>query len=83
MTAVTVTNQAELDAALADPDVLSTLRTIEIRSSGDTRLEIRNGRGLTVRAYGHASVHAYDYASVHAEDAELSGRVLPAEGVAT
>lgn len=62
MTTRVVKTQAELDAALADPDAT----TIDIRSDRGVWLMLRDSRSKTVEASGSATVEASDSATVRA-----------------
>ena len=66
MSAITVTTQAELDAALARTDVVCYSHEIMIDSPPGVRIEVSDSRGLDVRASGTATVHAYGTATVWA-----------------
>ena len=68
MTALTVHTQAELDAALNDPDHASSTHEIIIDSPAGVTLVVDDGRGLDVQAIGSSTVQAFDSASVTAYD---------------
>ena len=64
MTHVTVNTQAELDAALTNPDHACATHEIIIDSPAGVLLMVGDDHGRDVIAYGSASVRAYDSASV-------------------
>ena len=68
MTALTVHTQAELDAALNDPNVDYYNTEIIIDSPAGVTLVVDDGRGLNVTARGSSTVHARDSSAVTAYD---------------
>ena len=68
MTAITVHTQAELDAALNDPNVAYDNTEIFLDAPAGVTLVVDDGRGLDVHAYGSSAVTAFGSSSVHAYD---------------
>ena len=68
MTHVTVNTQAELDAALTNPDHAFATREIIIDSPAGVRLTVGDDHGQDVRARGSSSVTAFGSSSVTACD---------------
>ena len=68
MTHVTVNTQAELDAALTNPDHAYATHEIIIDSPAGVRLTVGDDHGQDVRAFGSSTVTAYDSSTVHAYD---------------
>ena len=66
MTAITVHTQAELDAALNDPDHAFATHEIIIDSPAGVTLVVDDGRGHRVTAYGSSAVIAFGSSSVTA-----------------
>ena len=74
MTALTVHTQAELDAALNDPNVAYDNTEIFIDAPAGVTLVVDDGRGhrvtargsSTVQAFGSSAVHAFGSSTVHA-----------------
>ena len=66
MTRITVTNQAELDAALTNPAHTSSTHEIIIDSPDSVWLTVVDDHGYDVHACGSSSVTAYDSATVTA-----------------
>ena len=66
MTALTVHTQAELDAALNDPNVAYYNTEIIIDSPAGVTLVVDDGRGHRVSAYGSSTVHARGSSAVTA-----------------
>ena len=68
MTRITVTTQAELDAALNDLDVTYDNTKIVINSPAGVTLVVDDRRGLDILAVGSSTVHVYGSSTVHADD---------------
>ena len=68
MTAITVHTQAELDAALNDPDHAFSTHEIIIDSPAGVWLEVSDDHGQDVHAYGSSKVIAFGSSSVTAHD---------------
>ena len=68
MTAITVHTQAELDAALNDPDHAFSTHEIIIDSPAGVWLEVSDDYGQDVHAYGSSAVIAFGSSSVTAHD---------------
>ena len=68
MTRITVTTQAELDAALTNPDHAFSTHEIIIDSPAGVWLTVGDDHGRDVRACGSSSVHAFGSSAVAAYD---------------
>ena len=68
MTALTVHTQAELDAALNDPDHAFSTHEIIIDSPAGVWLEVSDDHGQDVRAFNSSAVIAFGSSSVTAHD---------------
>ena len=68
MTRVTVTTQAELDAALTNPKITYAEHEIVIDTPAGVWIEVSDDHGQDVRACGSSSVTVYGSASVTAFD---------------
>ena len=66
MTAITVHTQAELDAALTNPDHAFSTHEIIIDSPAGVWLEVSDDHGQDVRACGSSTVIAFNSSTVHA-----------------
>ena len=66
MTRITVTTQAELDAALTNPDHACATHEIVIDTPAGVWIEVSDDHGQDVRAFGSSSVHACGSSSVTA-----------------
>ena len=66
MTALTVHTQAELDAALNDPNVAYDNTEIFLDAPAGVTLVVDDGRGHRVAAYGSSTVQAFGSSAVHA-----------------
>ena len=66
MTRVTVTTQAELDAALTNPKITYAEHEIVIDTPAGVWIEVSDDHGQDVRACGSSSVTAFGSASVTA-----------------
>ena len=66
MTRITVTTQAELDAALTNPKITYAEHEIVIDTPAGVWIEVGDDHGQDVTAYGASTVTAYGSASVRA-----------------
>ena len=66
MTRITVTTQAELDAALTNPKITYAEHEIVIDTPADVWIRVGDDHGQDVTARGASTVHAYDSSTVHA-----------------